>query len=288
MKYRKGLERSGRTLLLLSALLSVVTVILITLFIFSQGLPLFKDVSLWEFVSSTDWSPSAESPHYGVFSFIYASFVVTFLSLLFALPLSLATAIHLALFAKGKVKEVITMSVELLSGIPSVIFGLFGIAVIVPMVRALFGGNGYSLLSSSLILAIMVMPTLINVSEVAIASVSSELKEASYGLGATTAQTIFRAILPTARSGITAAIVLSLGRAVGETTAVLLVGGNAPLFPSSPVSMGRTLTMNIVTDMGYAEGTHMSALFATAMLLFVVILLLNGIVTFLSHRSRTK
>ncbi|MCH3906909.1 MAG: phosphate ABC transporter permease subunit PstC [Sphaerochaeta sp.] len=284
IRSRKRIERGGRVILLASALVCVATVALITIFIFAQGIPTFRDVPLTEFLFSTNWSPSAADPHYGVLSFIVASFIVTGLSLLFATPISLATAVYLALFAKGRKAAILRESIELLSGIPSIIYGLFGIAVVVPFVRNVFGGNGYSLLSAALILAIMILPTIINISEVSISAVSPSLKEASVALGATTWQTISRVILPSARSGIVASLVMALGRAVGETTAVLLVGGNAPLFPKSPVSMGRTLTMNIVTDMSYAEGVHMSALFATAMLLFFFILALNLFVIHATHR----
>lgn len=284
IRSRKRIERGGRVILLASALVCVATVALITIFIFAQGIPTFRDVPLTEFLFSTNWSPSAADPHYGVLSFIVASFIVTGLSLLFATPISLATAVYLALFAKGRKAAILRESIELLSGIPSIIYGLFGIAVVVPFVRNVFGGNGYSLLSAALILAIMILPTIINISEVSISAVSPSLKEASVALGATTWQTISRVILPSTRSGIVASLVMALGRAVGETTAVLLVGGNAPLFPKSPVSMGRTLTMNIVTDMSYAEGVHMSALFATAMLLFFFILALNLFVIHATHR----
>ena len=285
IRSRKRIERGGRVILLASALVCVATVALITIFIFAQGIPTFRDVPLTEFLFSTNWSPSAADPHYGVLSFIVASFIVTGLSLLFATPISLATAVYLALFAKGRKAAILRESIELLSGIPSIIYGLFGIAVVVPFVRNVFGGNGYSLFSAALILAIMILPTIINISEVSISAVSPSLKEASVALGATTWQTISRVILPSARSGIVASLVMALGRAVGETTAVLLVGGNAPLFPKSPVSMGRTLTMNIVTDMSYAEGVHMSALFATAMLLFFFILALN---LFVIHATQRK
>jgi len=280
MGYRSRLhrEQTGRCLLLACSAVCFCTVVLITIFIFAQGIPVFKKVPLGAFLFSTNWSPSDAEPHYGVFSFIVASIVVTTLSLLFATPIAISTAIYLAVFAKGRKAAIIRQSIELLAGIPSIIFGLFGIAVIVPFVRTAFGGNGYSLLSASLVLAIMILPTIINISEVSLCAVPAELKEASIALGATDWQTITRVMLPAARGGITASLVMALGRAIGETTAVLLVGGNAPLFPESPLSMGRTLTMNIVTDMSYAEGVHMSALFATAMLLFCFILVLNLLV----------
>ncbi len=280
-------EHSGRSILLLCSLVSVATVVLITLFIFVRGIPTFRDVTLAE-LFSTRWAPSANPPAYGILSFIWASVMVTFLALLFSTPIALSCATYLALFAKGRVASLLRSSIELLGAIPSIIYGLFGIAVVVPAVRTIFGGNGYSLLSASLILSIMILPTVINVSEVSIRSVSQDLSNASVAMGATSWQTISRVTLPAARSGIVAGIVLGLGRAIGETTAVLLVGGNAPIWSSSPIDMGRTLTMNIITDMSYAEGTHMAALFATAMLLFLFILLLNLTVVAIAKRSRME
>lgn len=229
-----------------------------------------------------------QPPSYGILSFIVTSLAVTVFALLLTMPIALSTAIYLSEFAKGKVAVTLRQSIELLSGIPSIIYGLFGIAAIVPMVRNLFGGNGYSVLSASIILAIMILPTIINVSEVSMRSISRELREASVAMGATRWQTIKGVVVPAARSGIVSSIVLGIGRAVGETTAVLLVGGNAPLFPTSPLSMGRTLTMNIVTDMSYAEGLHMSGLFATAILLFVFILTLNFIIVSVTRKSRLE
>lgn len=281
-------ERSGRIFLLLCALISVATVVLISLFIFQQGIPTFKDVPISRFLFSSNWRPSGNPPSYGIASFVVASVIVTALSLLFATPIALAVAVYLAEFAKGRTANILRSSIELLAGIPSIIYGLFGIAVIVPFVRNTFGGNGYSLLAASIILAIMILPTIINVSEVSIRAVGQELRHASVAMGATSWQTISRVVIPASRSGIITSIVLGLGRAIGETTAVLLVGGNAPIFPTSPISMGRTLTMNIITDMSYAEGVHMSALFATAMLLFLFILGLNLTVVSLSRRSRME
>jgi len=283
---RKTTDAAVSKVLLLTALISIVSVILITLFIFAQGLPFFKEVPLFEFLFSTNWKPSGDPPSYGILSFILTSVYVTVLALLFATPVAISSAIYLSEFAKGKLASFLRQSIELLAGIPSIIYGLFGIAAIVPFVRDTFGGNGYSILSASVILAIMILPTIINVSEVSIRAVSRELREGSVAMGATRWQTIRHVVVPAARSGIVTSIVLGVGRAVGETTAVLLVGGNAPLFPTSPTSMGRTLTMNIITDMSYAEGTHMASLFATAMLLFAFILVLNLVIVSVTRKSR--
>ncbi len=281
-------ERSGRIILLLAALVSIATVCLITIFIFQQGIPVFGNVSVLDFLFSTDWYPTGNPPSYGILSFVWASFMVTALSLLFATPVALAVAVYLAEFAKGRSASILRSSIELLAGIPSIIYGLFGIAVIVPAIRSIFGGTGYSLLAAAIILAIMILPTIINVSEVSIRAVSIELRNASVAMGATKWETISRVVVPAAKSGIFTSIVLGLGRSVGETTAVLLVGGNAAIFASNPLSMGRTLTMNIITDMSYAEGTHLQSLFATAMLLFIVILALNYVVIAIARRSRVE
>jgi phosphate transport system permease protein len=286
IKIRKRLESSSSIVLLLCGAISVFSVILITIFILQQGLPTFKDVSLKEFLFSTNWSPSAEVPHYGIASFVIASIEVTLLSMLFALPIALSSAIYLSEFASGRFAKILRSGIELLAGIPSIIYGLFGIAVVVPLVRTFIGGNGYSLLSASIILAIMILPTIINFSEVSIKAVPDELKAASIAMGATEWQTLYRVTIPASLSGIVSSIILALGRAIGETTAVVLVGGNAPIFTTNPLEMGRTLTMNIITDMSYAEGTHMSALFATAMLLFIFILILNLIVVAIMRKER--
>ncbi len=169
-------------------------------------------------------------------------------------------------------------AIELLASIPSIIYGLVGMVVIVPLIRLFFGGNGYSLLACAIVLSVMILPTIISVSEVSIRNVPEDLKWASIAMGATSWQTIKGVVLPASRSGIVTALVMGVGRAVGETTAVLLVGGNSPLFPKNLADMGRTLTMNIVTDMSYAAGTHLQSLFATAILLFVCVLGLNVLV----------
>lgn len=247
-----------------------------TLFIFHRGLPLFREVSVFHFLLSPEWNPSdAVKPEYGILSFIVGAFFVTFLSLAIAVPVGVSTGIFLAEMAKRRIGSFLRSAVELLSGIPSVIYGLFGIAFVVPLVREISGGSGYSVLSAGIILAIMTLPTIINMTEVSLRAVPNDLREGSWALGATRWQTIVGVLLPAARSGIITGIVLGMGRALGETMAVLLVGGNAPIMPTGPFSMVRTLTMNIITDMSYAEGTHLTALFSTAIVLFAFILALN-------------
>jgi phosphate transport system permease protein len=272
---RRLLERGVERAFLGSALVSISSVVLMTLFIFRSGLPLFREVSVASFLFSADWNPSAAEPRYGILAFVVGSFFVTALALAVAVPIGISTGVFIAEMAGRRAGAILRSTVELLAGIPSVVYGLFGIYCVVPLVRAAFGGNGYSVLASALILAVMTLPTIVNMTEVSVRSLPRELREGSYALGATKWQTIAGVLLPGARSGIVAGVALGMGRAVGETMAVLLVGGNAPVMPTGPLSMVRTLTMNVITDMSYAEGTHLSALFATAIVLFGFILALN-------------
>ena len=284
MKARKAFERTMEGLLFGAALVSVLAVILITVFLFQSGLPLFAKVKVTDFLFKADWAPTAPEPRFGILAFIVGSFYVTGLALLIAVPVGLSVGIYLAELSGKRSSRVIRSAVELLAGIPSVIYGLFGIAVISAASRLLFGGTGYSVLSAAIVLAIMTLPTIINVTEVSLRAVPRELKEASLALGSTEWQTIVKVLVPAARSGIIAGVVLGMGRAIGETMAVLMVGGNAPVMPGGPLSMVRTLTMNIITDMSYATGDHLTSLFATGMVLFVFILALNlGVQVFLKR-----
>lgn len=285
MRRRKLFEGTVEAILLASAFLSVVAVVFITIFLFKSGLPLFRKVSVFEFLFSTRWEPTAANPGYGILSFIVGSFLVTGLALLIAVPVGLSVGIYLAELSGRRSSRAIRSAVELLAGIPSVVYGLFGIAVISSISRALFGGTGCSVISASFILAIMTLPTIINVTEVSIRAIPRELKEGSLALGATHWQTIVRVMVPAARSGILAGVILGMGRAIGETLAVLMVGGNAPIMPTRLNGMVRTLTMNIITDMSYATGDHLTSLFATGIVLFVFILALNLIVQLALKRS---
>lgn len=284
MKRRKNGEAMIEKALLGAALVSVLAVLFITVFLFQSGLPLFRKVTVGNFLFSTEWAPTAAEPRYGILSFIVGSFYVTGLALLIAVPVGLSVGIYLAELSGKRSSLLIRSAVELLAGIPSVIYGLFGIAVISAASRLLFGGTGYSVLSAAIVLSIMTLPTIINVTEVSLRAVPRELKEASLALGSTEWQTIVRILVPAARSGIIAGVVLGMARAIGETMAVLMVGGNAPVMPTGPLSMVRTLTMNIITDMSYATGDHLTSLFATGMVLFVFILALNlGVQVFLKR-----
>jgi phosphate transport system permease protein len=284
---REQQEKIVRILLLACASTSVLAVLFITYFIFSEGLPLFATVNPLEFITSTYWEPTnAAHPGFGILSFIIGSLYVTSLALLIGIPLGVACAIFLAEIAKGPFASFLRRVVEILAGIPSVVYGLFGYQTICVFVRTVFGGTGYSVLSGAIILAIMILPTIISIGEISIRSVPREYKEGSFAVGATHWQTIIRVLLPAAKSGIIAGIVLGTGRAIGETMAVLMVAGNAVTLPESPLSPVRTLTMNIVTDMSYASGAHRTALFTTSIVLFVFIMALNILIQALTRKSR--
>jgi len=285
LKRRRIAERGIEGLLVFCGALSILAVLFITLFLFLRGAPLFKKVPLTEFLFSTRWEPTAADPGYGILSFIVGSLLVTGLSLVFAVPVGLSVGVYLAELAQQRFSRAIRTAVELLAGIPSVIYGLFGIAVIAGLNRSAFGGTGYGVLSASIILAIMTLPTIINVTEVSLRAVPRELREGSLALGATQWQTIIRVLVPSARSGIAAGVILGMGRALGETMAVLMVGGNAPIMPKGLNGMVRTLTMNIITDMSYAKDDHLTSLFATGIVLFVFILALNLVVQIALKRS---
>jgi len=271
----KRQEAFFEKLFLFCAWISIASVVLMIGFIFARGLPLFKVISPWKFLTSINWHPTNESnPAYGIGAFIVGTLYVTIISLIISVPVGLACGIFLAELSERTLGKFLTAAVELLAGIPSVIYGLFGMAFIVPIIRHI-GGTGFSILAAAIILSIMTLPTIINMTEVSLRTIPDSLREGSYALGATKWQTIIGVLLPAARSGIVAGIVLGMGRAMGETMAVLMVGGNSIQMAKVPTDMVRTLTMNIITDMAYATGDHMTALFTTGCVLFIFILILN-------------
>lgn len=289
MKKIKINEKFIEKLLFICGFFSVAGVMFIILFVLGKGLPLFKVINPLQFLFSSDWAPTrADNPGYGILSFIVGSFMVTVGALFLSVPVGLATAIFMAEKAKGFFAKILREVVNLLAGIPSVIYGFFGVVVLSKFVRDVFGGTGFNVLSGSIILAIMILPTIINISEVSIRSINQANKAGSLALGATRSQTLLKVILPEAKSGILAGVVLGVGRAIGETMAILMVAGNAPIMPTGPLSKVRTLTMNIVTDMGYATGDHRTALFTTSVILMFFILLVNLLVRKITTRTQKE
>jgi len=274
----KVIEKS----LLLVALSSVLILGLITFFIFQQGLPLISKVGPRTFILGERWVPSQGS--FGILPMIVSSFWVTFGALALSIPLGLACTIFLKEWSPPSAGLVLRPAIHLLAAIPSVIYGFWGLVVLVPLIRNYLGGPGLSILSGSMILGFMILPTIISISEDSLRALPSTYKEGALALGATHWQTIWRVLIPAARSGIVASIVLGMGRAVGETMAMIMILGNSVKMPTSFLDSARTLTTNIGLEMAYASGDHRQALFATGIVLFVIIMLLNSLAIFLSRR----
>jgi phosphate transport system permease protein len=275
-------EKIIEKILLLVALSSILILALITFFIFEQGLPLISKVGPRAFILGERWVPSQGS--YGILPMIVSSFWVTFGALALSIPLGLACTIFLKEWSPPSAGLVLRPAIHLLAAIPSVIYGFWGLVVLVPLVRNYLGGPGLSILSGSVILGFMILPTIISISEDSLRALPPTYKEGALALGATHWQTIWRVLIPAARSGIVTSIVLGMGRAVGETMAMIMILGNSVKMPTSFLDSARTLTTNIGLEMAYASGDHRQALFATGIVLFVIIMLLNSLAIFLSRR----
>ena len=278
---RENLIEKG---LFITAIFSIIAILLIITFIFREGIPIFHDYGVINFIFGMDWAPS--DGKYGVFTMIVGSLCITLLSLAIAVPLSILCAIFMAEVAPEIMRKILKPVIETLAAIPSVVYGFFGLIVLVPYVRANIGGTGFGMLTAALILTVMIMPTIISVSEDAIRSVPLEYKEASLALGATHWQTIRRVIFPAAIPGIITSIILGMGRAIGETLAVIMVAGNVTQIPSSILDPVRALTSNIALEMGYATGLHYSALFGTAIILFALIMVLLVIANYFHYKKK--
>jgi len=261
--------------LMLTAFSAVAAIVLIFAFIFREGLPLMVKVGVGKFIAGTQWAPSRGL--YGILPMIVGSLAVTLLAIVFGAVLGLSCALFLSEFAPRWSIRILKPLIELLAGIPSVVYGFIGVVVLVPLIRRSFGGPGFSVLASAIILGIMILPMVIAISLDALQAVPLSFKEGSLALGATRWQTLYRVTFPAAKSGIIAALILGMGRAVGETMAVIMVAGNAVKIPHSVLEPVRTLTSNIALEMGYASGDHQSALFATGVVLFVITMILNTI-----------
>ena len=278
MHREKFIER----VLLLLALSSIGSLALITVFIFMEGFPLILSAGLQNFIFSSHWAPT--KGHFGILAMIISSVLVTLGAMVIGVPLGLSCAIVLAEFSPKRLKMVLKPTLELLAGIPSVVYGFLGVIWLVPLIRNYLGGPGLSLLAASIILGIMILPTVISISIDALTAVPDLYRDGSLALGATRWQTVRRVVLPAASSGIITAIILGMGRAIGETMAVIMVAGNALQIPTSVLDPVRTLTSNIALELGYAAGRHREALFATGIVLFVIIMVLNLSATLITRR----
>jgi phosphate transport system permease protein len=272
-------ERGIGGMLLATALGALIALGLITYFIFQAGVPLIAKVGLWQFLTSTTWNPIASEPQFGILPMIVGSLWLTVGSLVIGVPLGLAVAIFMVELAPIRLAAVMRPAIQLLAGIPSVIYGFIGLTLLAPLVRSTFGGPGLSVLTGALILGFMILPSIIAISEDAMRAVPIAIREGAVALGSSHWQVITGVILPTARSGIIAGVILGMGRALGETMAVIMMIGNSLEIPVSPLQPATTLTSNIGLELAYASGQHREALFATGVVLFIFIMILNGMAT---------
>lgn len=280
---KKFKEKLSERIFFLLALSALSVLALITVFIFIKGVPLIAKVGLGNFIFGMKWAPS--QGYYGIFPMIVGTVSVTLGAAIIGVPIALCCSIFLAEFAPVKLGNFFRPAIQLLAGIPSVVYGFWGVIFIVPMIRNYLGGPGLSILAGSIILAIMILPTIISITEVSILALPSHYKDGALALGLTHWQTIRHLLLPSAKSGIVAAIILGLGRAVGETMAVIMVVGNAVALPESVLDPVRTLTTNIGIEMGYASGEHQEALFATGIVLFVIIMVMNATAQYITRKK---
>ena len=279
-------EGIAKALFVGAAGISIIAVALICVFLFANGVPAIAQIGLPEFLFGTTWRPANDI--YGIFPMIIGSIYVTAGAIVVGVPTGLLCAIFLSRFASGKVAAVLKPGVELLAGIPSVVYGFFGLVLIVPFIRANMPGNGLSLLAAAVLLGIMILPTIITVAQSALDAVPKKYYEGALALGADHERSVFRVIVPAATSGIMAGVVLGVGRAIGETMAVIVVAGNQPLIPESIFNGVRTMTANIVLEMGYAADLHRGALVATGVVLFVFILLITMLFNVIKKRGEMK
>ncbi|EXG87668.1 MULTISPECIES: phosphate ABC transporter permease subunit PstC [Lacrimispora] len=275
-------EKLSERVFLLIALSTLSVLALITVFIFIKGIPIIAKVGIINFVFGMKWAPS--QGYYGIFPMIVGSVSVTLGAAILGVPIAICCSIFLAEFAPAKLRNIFRPAIQLLAAIPSVVYGFWGVLFVVPMIRNYLGGPGLSILAGSIILGIMILPTIISITEVSLLALPRHYKDGALALGLTQWQTIRSLLLPAAKSGIVAAVILGLGRAIGETMAVIMVLGNAVALPESVLDPVRTLTTNIGIEMGYASGEHQQALFATGIVLFVIIMILNASAQYITRK----
>lgn len=266
-------EKVMQAVFFLTACISIVSVLLICIFLFSNGLPAIKEIGIIKFLFGEVWRPS--SNEFGILPMIVGSLYVTLGALVIGVPIGILTAVFMAYFCPNKLYKPLKAGINLMAGIPSVVYGFFGLVVLVPFVRDYIGGYGMGVLTAAILLGIMILPTIVSVSETAIRAVPHHYYEGGLALGASHERSIFFVVLPAAKRDLLAAIILGLGRAVGETMAVIMVAGNQAILPKALTSGVRTLTTNIVMEMGYSTGLHREALIGTAVVLFIFVLIIN-------------
>lgn len=286
MRSKKALERAVHGVFLILGLITVGFVLLITVYLIISGIPAIKEIGLAEFLFGQTWESTAADPKFGILPFILTSVYGTAGAILLGVPVGFLTAVYIAKFAPPRLKAVISSAVSLLAGIPSVVYGLVGMLILVPAIRKIFNvPDGASLLAAMIVLAVMILPSIIKVSVTALEAVPRDYEDASLALGATPTETYFRVSVKAAKSGIAAAVVLGVGRAIGEAMAVMMVSGNVPNMPSLFQSV-RFLTTAVASEMSYSSGLQRQALFSIALVLFLFIMLINAALNFFLKRDK--
>lgn len=281
---KKFRENAMHVVFLISACICILAVALICIFLFANGIPAIGKIGVLDFLLGTKWKPLNDI--YGIFPMILGSIYVTAGAILIGVPTGILCAIFMARFCPPKIYKILKPAIDLLAGIPSIVYGFFGLVVIVPLIQNIFGTGGKGILTASILLGIMILPTIIGVSESALRAVPQSYYEGALALGATHERSVFFTIVPAAKSGILAGVILGIGRAIGETMAVVMIAGNQPIIPDSILSGVRTMTSNIVLEMGYAADLHREALIATGVVLFVFILIINLLFSLVKRRER--
>ena len=280
---QKVKESIMHALFLICACVSILAVVLICVYLFANGIPAMAEIGFTDFLFGTKWKPSSGS--FGIFPMIIGSILVTGIAIIIGVPIGILCAVFMSHYCPKKLYRFVKPAINLLAGIPSIVYGFFGLVVIVPIMKDIVGGSGKSLLTAGILLGIMILPTVIKTTEASLNAVPRSYYEGALALGATHERSVFFASLPAAKSGILAAVILGVGRAIGETMAVILVAGNQTILPKSITSGIRTMTSNIVIEMGYAGGLHREALIATGVVLFVFILIINLCFSALKRRK---
>ena len=281
-KYKESIMKA---IFFAAACTSILAVALICLFLFINGVPAVAKIGIFDFLFGKTWKPNNTPPSFGILPMILGSIYVTAGAVVMGVPVGILTAVFMARYCPKRLYRILKPAINLLAGIPSIVYGFFGLVVIVPFIRDTFGGTGSSMLTASILLGIMILPTIVGVSESAIRAVPQSYYEGGLALGASHERSIFFIMLPAAKSGIMAAVVLGIGRAIGETMAVIMVAGNQARMPAGLLKGVRTLTANIIIEMGYAAELHREALIATAVVLFVFILIINLLLSLLKRRT---
>lgn len=275
-------EKAAECFFFLSACISIFAVALICIFLFTNGLPAMKEIGFIDFLSGKKWKPGMDT--FGIYPMILGSIYVTAGAIIIGVPAGVLTAIFLTKFCPPRLCKIFKTIIDLMAGVPSVVYGFWGMVVLVPFVKNTFGGNGNCILTASILLGIMILPTIISVSEASLQAAPKTYYEGALALGATKEQSVFFVVLPAAKSGITAGIILGIGRAIGETMAVVMVAGNQARMPNGILRGIRTLTANIVIEMGYAADLHRDALIATGVVLFIFIMVINLLFSILKSK----